>query len=75
MSFFDSAKEKAEQFATDNPDKLEELSDQGQERGGDLADGATGGRSSEQIDRGQAAADERLGAGEGHAPATEEPLA
>ena len=65
MSFFDSAKEKAEEFAKDNPDKVEEFSDQGLERGGDLADNATGGRFSEHIDQGQAAADERIGTGEG----------
>ena len=70
MSFFDSAKEKAESLAADHPDKLEEFSDQGLERGGDLADGASGGRLSEQIDQGQAAADERIGSGEGaHPPA------
>ena len=71
MSFFDSAKEKAEGFAADHPDKLEESSDQGLERGGDLADGATGGRFSEQLDQGQSAADERIGSGEGENPPSE----
>ncbi len=61
----DSAKEKAEGLAADNPDKLEDVSDQGLERGGDLADGASGGRASEHIDKGQAAADERIGSDEG----------
>lgn len=71
MSFFDSAKEKAEGFAKDNPDKLEDVSDQGLERGGDLADGATGGRFSEHIDKGQVLADERIGSGEGENPPSE----
>ena len=71
MSFFDSAKEKAEGLAADNPDKLEEFSDQGLERGGDLADDASGGRFSEHVDQGQAAADERIGSGDGENPPTE----
>ncbi|MFW5469900.1 antitoxin [Knoellia sp. CPCC 206435] len=71
MSFFDSAKEKAEGLAADNPDKLEEFSDQGLERGGDAADSASGGRFGEHIDQGQVAADERIGSGDGENPPTE----
>lgn len=58
---FDSAKEKLQDLANSNPDKVEELSDQAIERGGDAIDSATGGKFSEQIDQGQQMADDRIG--------------
>jgi hypothetical protein len=61
MGVFDSAKEKAQGLMNDNPDKVEQLSDQGIERGGDLADQHTGGRFAEHVDQGQTLADDRIG--------------
>ncbi|HET9020249.1 MAG TPA: antitoxin [Ornithinibacter sp.] len=61
MSFFDSAKEKIQQLAEDNPDKVEQLSDEAITRGGDAADGVTGGKYAEQVDTAQGKADEAVG--------------
>ncbi len=61
MSFFDSAKEKIRQLAENNPDKVEQLSDEAITRGGDAADSATGGKYAEQVDTAQAKADEAVG--------------
>ncbi|MGL4177833.1 MAG: antitoxin [Dermatophilaceae bacterium] len=63
MSIFDSAKEKIQQLAEDNPDKVEQLSDQAIERGGDAIDSATGGRFAEHVDTAQAKGDEAVGQG------------
>ncbi len=63
MGLFDSAKEKAEQLIKDNPDKVEELSDQAIDKAGDALDSATGGKFSDQIHAGQAKADEVIGEG------------
>ena len=63
MSIFDSAKEKAKKLMADNPDKVEELSDQAIGKGGDAPDSATGGKFSDQIDAGQTKADEAIGEG------------
>jgi hypothetical protein len=63
VSIFDSAKEKVQQLAGDNPDKVEELSDQAIERGGDAIDSATGGKFAEHIDTAQAKGDEAVGQG------------
>ena len=56
MGIFDSAKDKASEFAQDNPDKL----DQGVEKAGDFADDKTGGQHADQIDKGQDLAHEKL---------------
>lgn len=61
MGVFDSMKDKAEELMGDHPDKVEEYSDQGVDRAGDLADDATGGKYADQIDKGQSMADERVG--------------
>lgn len=61
MSMFDAAKEKAQQFAADNPDKVEQVSDQAIQQGGDRVDTATGGKYAEHVDKGQQAADDRIG--------------
>ena len=61
MSFFDSAKEKLQDLAGDHPDQVEQLSDQAIERGGDLADGATGGKYAEHVDQAQVKADGAVG--------------
>lgn len=56
MGIFDSAKDKASDFAEQNPDKL----DQGVEKAGDFADDKTGGQHADQIDKGQDFANEKL---------------
>ena len=61
MSFFDSAKEKIQRLAEDNPDRVEQLSDEAITRGGDAADSVTGGKYAEQVDTAQAKADEAVG--------------
>ena len=53
MGIFDKAK----QFASDNPDKL----DQGIEKAGDAIDGHTGGQHAEHVDKGQDALRDKFG--------------
>ena len=61
MGFLDSAKEKLTELAEQHPDKVESLSDQAIERGGDAADSMTGGKYADQVDQAQAKADEAIG--------------
>lgn len=61
MSMFDNLKDKATEAAGRHPDKVEQFSDQGIERAGDLADERTGGKFAEHTDKVQAAGDERIG--------------
>lgn len=61
MGFLDDAKDKVSDLVHDNPDKVEELSDQGIERGGDMFDQATGGKYADQVDQAQTKADESIG--------------
>lgn len=61
MSVFDSAKEKLQKLAQDDPDKVEQVSDQAITHGGDAADRVTGGKHAEHVDTAQAKADEALG--------------
>ena len=61
MGFLDDAKDKVNDLMHDNPDKVEDLSDQGIERGGDALDGVAGGKYSDQIDAGQQKADDAIG--------------
>lgn len=61
MSQFDNLRDKAEGYAKDHPDKVEEYSDKAGERAGDAADNATGNRYSEQVDKGQQKADDLVG--------------
>ena len=56
MGIFDSAKDKASEFAQDNPDKL----DQGVDKAGDFANDKTGGEHSDQIDKGKDFANDKL---------------
>ena len=56
MGIFDSAKDKATEFAQDNPGKL----DQGVEKAGDFADDKTGGQHADKIDKGQDFASEKI---------------
>jgi hypothetical protein len=58
---FDDARQQAEKAAKDHPDKVEKLSDQAVERGGDAADRATGDKYGDQVDKAQKSADERIG--------------
>ena len=61
MGLFDDVTKKATEFAEKNPDKLESISDQVIEKGGDAADKATGGKYSSQIDGAQEKADGAIG--------------
>ncbi len=61
MGFLDDAKDKISDLVHDNPDKVEDLSDQGIDRAGDALGGATGGKYAEQIDAGQEKADGAIG--------------
>ncbi len=61
MSMFDNLKDKAQEFIAQNPDKVEEISDQGLEKAADVADGATGGKFTEQIDSAKQSADDAIG--------------
>lgn len=56
MGIFDAAKDKASEFASQNPDKI----DEGVERAGNLADEHTGGKYADKVDQGQDFANERL---------------
>ena len=61
MGIFDSMKDKAEKLAADHPDQVEQISDQAIERGGDVADKATGGKHVKQVDGFQEKADDAIG--------------
>ena len=61
MSFLDSAKEKLQELADDNPDQVEQLSDQAITHGGDAVDRVTDGKYAEHVDQGQVKADEAIG--------------
>jgi hypothetical protein len=57
----DDLTQKAQKAAADHPEQVEKVSDQAVERGRDAADKATGGKYADQTDKGQQAADERIG--------------
>jgi hypothetical protein len=61
MGFLDDAKDKISDLVNDNPEKVEEYSDQGIDKAGDALDGATGGKYAEQVDAGQEKADDAIG--------------
>ena len=61
MSLFDSAEESFQQLADDNPEQVEQLSDQAITHGGDAVDRVTGGKYAGQVDQGQVKADEAIG--------------
>ena len=61
MSMFDNMKDKATEAAEQNPEKVEQFSDQGIERAGDKLDERTGGQHSDKIDSVQQQGDERVG--------------
>ena len=56
MGIFDAAKEKASEFAGQNPDKV----DQAVEKAGDLVDERTGGKFADKVDTGQEFANNKL---------------
>lgn len=60
MSQFDNLRDKAEDFAKDNPDKVQQASDQV----GDKIDDATGGKFADQVDKGQDALSDQFGGGD-----------
>lgn len=59
MGLFDSAKDKATEFADNNPDKVS----QGVQKGGDFIDSKTDDKYSDQIDKGQDAIGQHFGGG------------
>ncbi|MFN0281623.1 MAG: antitoxin [Kineosporiaceae bacterium] len=61
MSMFDELKDKAADFVKDNPDKVEGVSDSLLEKAAGLADNATGGKFSSQIDGAVEKADDAIG--------------
>jgi hypothetical protein len=61
MGMFDEAKQQAGKAAKDHPDQVEKASDQALQRGGDAADKASGGKYGDKIDKGEQAADQRIG--------------
>lgn len=56
-----SWQDKAGDLMAEHADSVEQLSDQGIEKGGDMLDQATGGKFSDQVDQGQSMLDERIG--------------
>jgi hypothetical protein len=60
MGMFDNMKDKAEDFARENPDKV----DEGLDKAGDFANEKTGGKYEDQIDKGQEFARDRMGGGD-----------
>lgn len=61
MSAFDNIKDQASKAASENPDKVEQFSDQGIEKAGDAVDQKTGGKFSDKVDQAQQAGDQRVG--------------
>ena len=61
MGMFDNIKDKAEKLAAEHPEQVEQISDQGIERAGGVADKVTGGRHVKQVDGLQEKADDALG--------------
>lgn len=58
---FDNIRNKAEEAAANNPDKVEQLSDQGLDRAQSAADSATGGKHTDQITSAREQIDQRIG--------------
>lgn len=58
---FDKMKDKAQEFADENPEKVEEYSDKGIQAGGGKIDEATGGKFGDQVQQGEQMADDRIG--------------
>lgn len=54
-------KDKVQDAANQNPDKVEKVSDQGLQKGADAIDKKTGGQHSDKIQKGEQAADQRIG--------------
>ncbi|NNG39456.1 antitoxin [Flexivirga sp. ID2601S] len=64
MGLFDSAKDKASEFAGNNPDKVGD----GIDKAGDFVDDKTGGQYADKVDQGQDFAKDKFGGGaEGNA--------
>ena len=61
MGMLDDIKNKASELLGDNADKVEELNDQAVEKASSAADGATGGKFTDQIDAGAQKADDLIG--------------
>ncbi|HEX5511647.1 MAG TPA: antitoxin [Actinomycetales bacterium] len=61
MSEFDKIRDKAEEWAKDNPEKAEKYSDEGIQRAGDAADRATGGKHADKVREGEERLDDLVG--------------
>jgi antitoxin protein of toxin-antitoxin system len=61
MGAFDELKDKGEKLAADHPEQTEKISDQANEKAGDTADHATGGKHVQQVDSAQQKADDAIG--------------
>ena len=61
MGIFDESKQWAETAAKDHPDQIEKASDEALGHGGDTADRATGGKHTDQIDKAEHTADDKVG--------------
>ncbi len=57
MGLFDKAKQKASEFASNNPDKV----DEGIDKAGDVVDDKTGDKYSDQVDKAQDFASDKFG--------------
>ncbi|HST83963.1 MAG TPA: antitoxin [Kineosporiaceae bacterium] len=61
MGTFDELKNKGEQAAAKHPEQVEKFTDQANEKAGDSADKATGGKHADQVDTAQKKADDAIG--------------
>lgn len=61
MGLLDDVKGKVDDLVSQNPDKVEELSDQGIAKATEVADSASGGKFGEQIDAAGQKVDEAIG--------------
>jgi hypothetical protein len=61
MGMFDELKDKALKLAQEHPERLESVSDQLIERGGDAADHVTNGKYAEHVETAQQKADDAIG--------------
>ncbi len=65
MGMFDTMKDKASELAGQHSDQVEEYSDQGLDRGEQMADQRFGEQHAEQVDKGRDMLDDRIGGGGG----------
>lgn len=61
MGLMDGLGDKAREYADQNADKVEQVSDQGLQSAADAANERTGGQYGDQVSQAQQAADQRIG--------------